>query len=301
MGETHLAAQSGKPVSRWKVVALDVANGFMSMSRFIVTFVGALTLLGAAVVVSNETARSRVVEHVPAMFAGWLLPAAATEGTVASAASDGSSVAVAESLSLEPEQRHVTQYLSRRYRVADEAVRQLVAAAFRAGHEQALDPLLILAVMAVESSMNPFAESAVGAQGLMQVMTRVHADKFEVHGGDHAALDPVANIQVGSAILKDLIRRGGSVERGLQLYVGAGNLPDDGGYSSRVMAERNRIQLAANGKVELALSAGLRADNARNDVRSQSSSANPAAPGAVAPVSDVPEPKPTAKPADVAV
>ena len=301
MGETHSAAQSGRLASRWKVVALDVANGFMSMSRFIVTFVGALTLMGAAVVASNETARSRVVEHVPAMFAGWLLPAAATDGTVGSAPSDGFSRAVTEPTILEPEQRHVTQYLSRRYRVADEAVRQLVAAAFRAANEHALDPLLILAVMAVESSMNPFAESPVGAQGLMQVMTRVHADKFEAHGGDHAALDPVANIQVGSAILKDLIRRGGSVERGLQLYVGAGNLADDGGYSSRVMAERNRIQLAANGKVELALAAGLRADNARNEVRPQSTSASPAAPGAVAPVTDMPSPMPTAKPADAAV
>jgi soluble lytic murein transglycosylase-like protein len=143
----------------------------------------------------------------------------------------------------------VTQYLARRYRVADEAVGAWSRRPIAQARTQALDPLLILAVMAVESSMNPFAQSSVGAQGLMQVMTRVHADKFEAHGGDHAALDPIANIHVGSAILKDLVRRGGSVERGLQLYVGAGNLPDDGGYGSRVMAERARIQLAATGKV----------------------------------------------------
>jgi len=155
-----------------------------------------------------------------------------------------------------------------------------VTAAYQAGDEHAVDPMLILAVMAVESSMNPFAESAVGAQGLMQVMTRVHAEKFEPHGGDLAALDPVANIKVGSAILKDLIRRGGSVERGLQLYVGAGNQPDDGGYGSRVLAERARIELAAAGKVDLALAAGMRADAARLDMRPVSLAPAPSAAGA---------------------
>jgi hypothetical protein len=158
--------------------------------------------------------------------------------------------------SLEPQQKHITQYLARRYRVADEAVRLIVVSAFDTGRSLGLDPLLILAVTAVESSMNPFAESAVGAQGLMQVMTRVHADKFEAHGGDRAALDPIANLKVGSLILKDLVRRGGSVERGLQLYVGAGNLQDDAGYAARVLAEHGRLSIAATGRVERALAAG---------------------------------------------
>ena len=99
----------------------------------------------------------------------------------------------------------------------------LVSTAYQIGKEYKLDPLLILSVVAIESSLNPYAESAMGAQGLMQVMTRIHAGRFEAHGGQMAALDPVANMKVGSAILSDLIARGGSVERGLQLYVGAGN------------------------------------------------------------------------------
>jgi soluble lytic murein transglycosylase-like protein len=132
----------------------------------------------------------------------------------------------------------------------------LVSTAFQIGHDNKLDPLLILSVVAIESSLNPFAESSMGAQGLMQVMTRVHAERFEPHGGQIAALDPVANMKVGSAILSDLIARGGSVERGLQLYVGAGNLPDDGGYGARVLSERSRLALAASGKVDAAISAG---------------------------------------------
>jgi hypothetical protein len=96
----------------------------------------------------------------------------------------------------------------------------------------------------------------------MQIMTSVHGDKLAAHGGEHAALDPIANLKIGSEILRDLIRRGGSVERGLQLYVGAGNLPDDGGYARRVLGEMGRIKLAAAGSVREALSAGLRADAA---------------------------------------
>ena len=96
----------------------------------------------------------------------------------------------------------------------------------------------------------------------MQVMTRVHAQRFEAHGGEIAALDPIANMKVGASILHELISRGGSVERGLQLYVGAGNMPDDGGYGARVLGERARLQMAAAGKVEAALAAAIRAATA---------------------------------------
>jgi hypothetical protein len=86
-------------------------------------------------------------------------------------------------------------------------------------------------------------------------MTRVHAERFAQHGGDIAALDPIANMKVGSDILHELISRGGSIERGLQLCVGAGNLPDDGGYGARVLGERSRLQIAAGGRVDAAIAA----------------------------------------------
>ena len=59
--------------------------------------------------------------------------------------------------------------------------------------------------MAVESSFNPFAQSPVGAQGLMQVMTHVHGDKYESFGGKLAAFDPVTNLRVGVKVLKECI------------------------------------------------------------------------------------------------
>ncbi len=146
------------------------------------------------------------------------------------------------------EQQRVTQWLAKRYRIAGSASKMLVDAAYESAQTVKIDPLLILAVMAIESRFNPFAESSVGAQGLMQVMAKVHHDKFSDHGGVHAALNPAANIQVGAQILKDLIRRSGSVESGLKLYVGAGNLESDGGYAGKVMAEHARLQAVASGK-----------------------------------------------------
>lgn len=147
--------------------------------------------------------------------------------------------------SLSEEQMVVSQWISRRYRVASDATHMLVSEAYKNAQKLELDPLLILAVAAIESGFNPFAESAVGAQGLMQVMSKVHRDKFREHGGVHAALDPVTNIKVGSAILKDYVKRGGSVEAGLKRYVGAAAFATDSGYGSRVLAEYRRLQEVA--------------------------------------------------------
>jgi soluble lytic murein transglycosylase-like protein len=145
------------------------------------------------------------------------------------------------------EQALVATYLSRRYRVAEEPVGELVKAAFDTGHEVGLDPLLLLAVMAIESGFNPYAESGVGAQGLMQVMAKVHSDKLRYFGGQSAALDPVANIKVGALVLKDCIARGGSLASGLRLYNGSTS-NYDGGYGAKVLAERGRLRDVANGR-----------------------------------------------------
>lgn len=146
------------------------------------------------------------------------------------------------------QQEFVTSWLSKRYRVAGDAANMLVSTAYLTAREIKLDPLLILAVMAIESGLNPFAESPVGAQGLMQVMAKVHHEKFQEMGGVQAALNPVANIRVGALILKDYVNRGGSVEAGLKTYVGAAAFESDSGYGSRVLAEYHRLKQVATGK-----------------------------------------------------
>jgi len=155
----------------------------------------------------------------------------------------------ASPLDLPKQQAAVAYWLSKKYRVAAEPLSALVAEAYQLGQHNKLDPTLILAIMAVESSFNPFAQSNVGAQGLMQVMTRVHGDKYEGAGGTLAAFDPLTNMRVGVKVLQECIERAGSLEGGLRFYVGAANLANDGGYAAKVMAERDRLSQVAHGRV----------------------------------------------------
>ncbi len=149
---------------------------------------------------------------------------------------------------LTKEQLNLAQFIASRYRVAFESTQVFVDGAYTAAREYKVDPWLLLAVMAVESSFNPDAQSNRGAHGLMQVLTRVHADKFAPFGGVAAAFDPISNIRVGARILRDYISRDGSVEGGLKAYVGAALMDNDQGYGWKVLAERERMAAVAAGK-----------------------------------------------------
>jgi len=136
------------------------------------------------------------------------------------------------------------RYIANKYRIAYSATGVLVNTAYAVGERYGLDPILILAVMAIESRYNPFAESHVGAQGLMQVMTRVHREKFAPFGdGDGLPLDPIVNMYVGGQILRDCLRRRNTLALGLACYVGA--VGSDGGYGAKVLAEYRRLARAA--------------------------------------------------------
>ncbi len=143
---------------------------------------------------------------------------------------------------LQREQRLMTEYIAKRYRVSESAVSGYVAAAYRAGEQYSVDPLLILAVMAVESRYNPVAESGVGAKGLMQVMPKFHLEKLADHGGEEALLEPEVNIEVGARILREYQRRFHDTEAALQMYAGAFDEPTSQ-YANKVLAEKARLEL----------------------------------------------------------
>jgi soluble lytic murein transglycosylase-like protein len=140
----------------------------------------------------------------------------------------------------EREQRAVAEFIAKRYRVAEEAAAGYVAIAYHAGAQHSVDPLLILAVMAIESRYNPVAESVMGAKGLMQVIPRYHQEKLFDHGGEQALLEPEVNIQVGAQILREYQRRFGDTEAALRMYVGAFDEPTSQ-YANKVFAEKARL------------------------------------------------------------
>ncbi len=156
-----------------------------------------------------------------------------------------------EPSSLPPAQAAVAEWLASKYRVAPEPVAALVAEAHAVSPKVKLPAHLILAVMAIESSFHPYVQSHAGAQGLMQVMGKVHAGRYEAYGGGQAAFDPLVNLRVGAAVLADAIKlKGGSVEDGLRFYLGGDAVTEDGGYVAKVLAERARLdQVAAGVKV----------------------------------------------------
>ena len=140
----------------------------------------------------------------------------------------------------DPAQPILVKYLSRRFLIAGEATERMVGAAFRAAREVGLDPLLVLAVISIESRFNPIAESVMGAKGLMQIIPRYHPALLAALGGEAALWDPEANIELGTRILQRYVYQTGTLEAGLQYYNGAFSDPS-AQYTQRVLAERDRL------------------------------------------------------------
>jgi soluble lytic murein transglycosylase-like protein len=138
-------------------------------------------------------------------------------------------------------QRAVADFFEKKYKLDRAKIEEYVSNTILVAKEVKIDPVLLLAVISVESNFNPTTRSEAGAEGLMQVMTSVHKDKYALYGGTTQAVKPEVNIRVGAYILKYLIATAGSLRNGLKFYVGAANAEDDGGYTDKVMAERNRL------------------------------------------------------------
>ncbi len=221
----------------------DVVEGFFAITH------NGLALLGLAVACVAMVAASRpdLRLSAEAQLFDWLRArhVVAQEQEAPTVADTGDRALAIHPQTLPKEQAAIAFWLSKKYRVAPEPVSALVAEAYDVGLRTKIEPTLLLAVMAVESSFNPFAQSAVGAQGLMQVMTRTHTDKYENFGGHLAAFDPLTNLRVGAKVLQECIQRAGSVEGGLRYYVGAANQEDDGGYVAKVLAEQARLRQIA--------------------------------------------------------
>ena len=269
------------------VFVKDVAQGLLEISHNGLAFVGLVVLAS----ILFATSRPGLRHSIEAQALGWLqerhtartsepveppIPVALVEPDAVARAT------AADPRDLPKQQAAVAQWISRRYKVAIEPVSRLVKEAWSVGESARLEPTLILAVMAVESRFNPFAQSSVGAQGLMQVMTRVHDDKYEAFGGNHAAFDPVTNLRVGAQVLKECIARAGSLEGGLRHYVGAANLETDSGYAAKVLSEQGHLRNVAAGRsVPVTVPQLLRTVQAPRPVEGSASSSQPAQSGTV--------------------
>ena len=226
-----------------RTFAQDVAQGFYAITHSGMAVVG----VSAFFFVLALTVRPDLRTITEAKLISWLQERQDEELGVETSGDAVDRATAADPRDLPKQQANLAYWLSKKYRVAPQPLSALISEAYDIGPVQSLDPTLILAVMAVESGFNPFAQSHVGAHGLMQVMTSSHQDKYQGFGGAMAAFDPVANVRVGANVLKDHIQRAGSVEGGLKQYVSSVNPQGDAAYVSKVLSEQARLQKVAKG------------------------------------------------------
>jgi soluble lytic murein transglycosylase-like protein len=140
----------------------------------------------------------------------------------------------------------MAHWIGTRYGVAPDAIAPLLAEADSLTGTYRFSPNLLIAVMAIESNFHPYIQSEAGAQGLMQVMPKIHSKRYEKFGGKTAFMDPIVSLRVGAEILRDCIKlKEGSETEGLRFYFGGG--PSSDTYIQKVRAEQQRLNLVARG------------------------------------------------------
>jgi soluble lytic murein transglycosylase len=97
--------------------------------------------------------------------------------------------------------------------------KRVLAAIVRESRRNGLDPLLVAAVIQVESHFDPFAVSHVGACGLMQLMPPTAKEISGEHLKPKHLFNPVLNIELGTAYIGRLFDRfGGDLRKALIAY-----------------------------------------------------------------------------------
>lgn len=131
----------------------------------------------------------------------------------------------------------IATVLAWRFHVGLDEAEKIGHAVIEAARHEALSPMLLLAVIAVESGFDRRALSDAGAVGLMQVLPLQHKDRIR-----HAAQlwDTDTNVSVGSSILHEyLTATDGDLNGALVRYSGGAR-----GYSARVTNRLNQIEVA---------------------------------------------------------
>lgn len=229
--------------STWSCRARQYARQWMAWSVHGLALLGTGLLAAGAIVLSHDGVR----DAASGRMLGWLQQRHELLSIDAVEPDPTAWLTGSASAPLTPQQSAVAKWLTRQYKVAPQPLALLIQEAWALGQRFGIDPTLILAVVAVQSNFNPFAQGTIGAQGLMHVVTHHHDGKFEAFGGTMAAFDPLANLRVGVVVLQDSLHRaGGSLPEGLSLYLGAGGATPQGVSAERVLAEQSRLRNVAN-------------------------------------------------------
>jgi soluble lytic murein transglycosylase-like protein len=148
----------------------------------------------------------------------------------------------------------VERVLARRMPTVDPAERsRLASAILDEARGAAIDPLFVLALIAVESGYDHGAESVRGARGLMQLRPSTLASEAERSNIQGDLDDPVVNVRAGVRYCGRLVRAFGDTDVALMAYNAGPNrilkyLREEGaiperfhGYPQKVRAEHVKL------------------------------------------------------------
>jgi len=136
-----------------------------------------------------------------------------------------------------PTAEDIATVLNVRFHIGLQESLKIGHAVMNAAKRDTISPLLLLAVIAVESNFDRFAVSVVGARGLMQVLPSQHRDLVQLTAD---LTDAGTNVSIGSAILHDyIVASDGDVRDALVRYSGGAR-----GYARRVSDRMNVIKTA---------------------------------------------------------
>ena len=163
-----------KPMARSHNVALDLIQFVLAIAAFLF-FVGMahlfLTRQGALEAQQQEPAGTMAAPAASALAAATFTAETLVQ-PAPRAQNQSEAVPLTTAPVLSPQMQNALTYVQRRYKVSPEALIPVFEVAQMIGTERRIDPLLILSIIAIESRFNPFAESSMGAKGLMQVIPR---------------------------------------------------------------------------------------------------------------------------------
>lgn len=144
---------------------------------------------------------------------------------------------------LTPQGQRAAQYIAKNYHIAREAAQLIVQEAFKAGKAHRVDPLLLLAIIGIESRYNPLSESEAGALGLTQAMPESHPEKVAAIAKQQGHILNIGdNIELGAKVIGEYLRKfDNNSVLALQQYNGSLN-DSSRFYSSKVLALRAKMQ-----------------------------------------------------------
>jgi hypothetical protein len=219
----------------------DISRGFVNISHHSFAMLGLLAVMLSMLALARPEIRTQTVQNIQ----GWLFTRLHISDSIDERQQVMLRSMAAKSSELDATQKILVQAVRSKYRIAPEPLNAIVLEVFDLANRASLDPTLILAVIGVESNFNPFANSPIGAKGLMQVLPDAHSDQFTPYGGAMAIFDPKTNLRIGVKILKECIDLAGSTEEGLRLYkAGEESVSLETDYINRVQVEQTRLKEA---------------------------------------------------------